>query len=61
MATAQEIKQMERELDALKKEYMEERLPCMNTKCNLYSSIHKNHCSWTVFHDECNEYKTEED
>lgn len=60
MIDSSEIREKERELDQLKKEYMAEREPCMNTTCTFYHTNHKNHCSWTVFHDECRDYKTDE-
>ena len=58
MVSKKEILEKEKELDALKKEYMEERPPCMNKECGWFRETgHTNNCSWTVFHDECGEYK----
>lgn len=51
--TSEEIRQAERELQAMKDEYMSERPKCENVDCCFYSVKQKNHCSWTVFHDEC--------
>lgn len=47
MIDSSEIKEKERELDQLKKEYMAEREPCMNTTCTLYNKNHKNLIAFT--------------
>ena len=57
MVTRREIEELERQLNELQKEYMEERPPCMNESCPWWRTGHTNHCAWTVFHDDCKDYK----
>lgn len=55
--TKEEIVKVEKKLQEMKNEYMEERPKCENLDCCFHSEIHKNHCSWTTFHDECRHFK----
>jgi len=56
----QRKRELEEELEQLRKDYVRETSPCGNKKCAFYRENYKNHCSWTWWHTECPDYIEEE-
>lgn len=58
MSTYTECKELEKELEIMRKQYIEENPPCSNDKCVFYKPTHENNCSYHHYHaDECIDYK----
>ena len=58
MATARECKQLERELERAREEYVRENEPCGNTGCGFYREGSSGHCAWYHYWaDDCKDYR----
>ncbi len=51
-----EIREKEREIESLKKEYTDIMPPCANTSCGWYEKEDPMHCGWTDLVTTCDEY-----
>lgn len=60
MSTYSECKDLEKQLEEMRKQYLDENAPCTNDTCSFYNERHENNCSWYHYQaDECRDYKSE--
>lgn len=60
MSLLDDIKEKQRELEDLRKEYSRVTPPCTNTKCGFWKQSSTGQCSWTHLIEDCKDYKSEE-
>ena len=55
------IKEHEQEIEKLRLEYYKHVKPCDNTECPYHTLFFEDHCSWSNFVIDCQNYKPKEE